>query len=187
MKRLTLSLALVLILTTAASAETPIPSTLNFNVGGGINIPSYDEAKNGYILGGGVGYRLMPNLVLGGEVSYLGYGAEEGTSTMGDVSMKQHFIEYGGTARYYFSSGKASPYVKGFAGRFKYATDLSGGGLSIDYSYSDMQYGGGVGLLLRGSAESNLYIEGLYHSLQGEEDSAEIITVTMGMDIDFKL
>lgn len=185
MKRLITSLALLLLLATTAGAETLIPSTLNFNLGGGINMPSYDEAKNGYILGGGLGYHVLPNLVLGGEVSYLGYGAEEGTSTSGGYSMKQHFIEYGGNARVYLSSGKASPYVKGFVGRFKYATDITEGDLSIDHTYSDMLYGGGIGLLLRGSAESNLYIEGLYHSLQVEDESAEIISVTMGMDIDF--
>jgi opacity protein-like surface antigen len=187
MKQLTYSLALVLILTTAAHAETPVPGMMNFTLGGGINMPSGEETQNGYIVGGGVGYRLTPRLVIGGEVSYLGYGSTDGTSNSIDYSMDQHVFAYGGTARFFLTEGRTTPYVKGFAGRFNLSFDMTIGNESFGDSYTDMQYGGGIGLMLRGNSESNLYIEGLFHSLQVEDESAEVITVTMGMDIDFKL
>ncbi len=97
----------------------------------------------------------------------------------------QHFVEYGGAAKFFLATGKASPYFKGFAGRFNYGFDITMDGASIENSYTDMQYGGGIGMVVRGAEESNLYFEALYHNLNVEDDTAEIFTVTMGMDINF--
>jgi opacity protein-like surface antigen len=185
MQRHVIGLALILVFATAAYAGEPEMGQLNFNVGGGINMPNDEEAENGYVLGGGVGYHLTPNLVLGGELSYFGYRKGEVSTPQGDITMSQHFIEYGGAAKFFLGTGKASPYFKGFAGRFNYGFDISGGGVAIGDNYTDMQYGGGLGMVVRGAEESNLYFEALYHNLNVEEDTAEIFTVTMGMDINF--
>lgn len=185
MRRYLYGPALVLVFATAAYAGEPAMGQLNVNVGGGINLPSDDESENGYVLGGGMGYHLTSQFVLGGELSYFGYRKLEESSPLGDVSLSQHFIEYGGLAKFFLGTGKASPYVKGFAGRFKYGLKGDFYGDTFDDSYSDMQYGGGVGMVVRGAEESNLYFEALYHNLNVEDDTAEIYTVTMGMDINF--
>jgi len=185
MRRPLFILALALVFATTAYAGEPAMGQLNFNVGGGINMPSDEEAENGYVLGGGVGYHLTPQFVLGGEMSYFGYRKLEESTPLGDISMSQHFIEYGGAAKFFLGTGKASPYVKGFAGRFNYGFDSTIDGTDFDHSFSDMQYGGGIGMVVRGAEESNLYFEALYHSLNVEEETAEIFTVTMGMDLNF--
>lgn len=186
MRRPLFVLALVLVFATTADAGEPAMGQLNVNVGGGINLPSDEEAVNGYVLGGGVGYHLTPQFVLGGEMSYFGYRKLEESTPLGDVTMSQHFIEYGGAAKFFLATGKASPYLKGFAGRFNYGFEGDLYGSAFDESYSDLQYGAGLGLVVRGAEESNLYFEALYHNLNGEEEAAEIFTVTMGMDINFR-
>ena len=190
MRNVIVIVTLTLALAVTVQAGEPGPGQLSVTAGGGINMPSGEEAKNGYVIGGGLGVHATSHLVLGAEVSYLGYSQEEGTAdNLGnpiDYSFSQNFFTYMGTARYFFSTGKKSPYVKGLAGRFNYSMDTVFQGTPIDYSYSDVQYGGGLGMTFRGGSESNLYIEALYLRFQADESAAEIITITMGMDLNFR-
>ena len=178
---------LILALAATVQAAEPVAGDMSLTAGAGINMPSEDGAKNGYIVGGGLGFNVTNSLVLGAEVAYLGYGNETGTAdNLGspiDYSIGQSFFNYAGAARYYFSGGKSSPYLKGFLGRYNYSLDSNFGGLELNGSASDLQYGGGVGLTIRGDRESSFYIEALYNQLQGDEDSATIYTFTLGMDL----
>jgi hypothetical protein len=190
MRNVFVLIILTLALAAAVQASEPAPGQLNVTAGGGINMPSGEDAKNGYVIGGGLGIHATSSLVLGAEVSYLGYSTEQGTAdNLGnpiDYSISQNFFTYMGTARYFFSTGKKSPYVKGLAGRFTYSLDSVFGGLPLEASYSDLQYGGGLGMTFRGGSESNLYIEALYHRFQIEDDAGEVFTITMGMDLSFR-
>lgn len=188
MKRTLFSLALILIFAATVYAGPPEKGQLNFTVGGGFNVPTEEEASNGFALNSSLGYHLSPTFVLGGEVFFLGYGTENGTDEfIGNFSLSQHFFEYMGSAKYYLSRTKYAPYFKGFVGGFSYGLDGFLGGFSLDETYSDFQFGGGIGLIVRGDKESNLYLEALVHSLQGDEESAQIFTFTMGMDVNIGL
>ena len=190
MRNLIVFVILALAVAATVQAAEPQAGQLSVTAGGGINMPSGDEAKNGYIVGAGLGVHVTRGLVLGGEVSYFGYSKEKGTDdnlgTPIDYSVSQHFFTYTGVGRYYFSGGKSSPYVKGFAGRFNYSLDAVFGGFPIEDSFSDLQFGGGIGMIFRGARESNLYVEALFNRMTSDEDDLDIFTITMGMDLGFR-
>jgi opacity protein-like surface antigen len=184
MKNLIVLSILILAVAASVQAAEPVSGNLSFTAGAGINMPSEDGAKNGYIVGAGLGFHATDKLVLGADIAYLGYGNETGSlDSSSDFSFSQRFINYAGSARYYVSGGKASPYFKGFVGRYNYSFDTNFGGIEFDDGFSDLMYGGGFGMTLRGDRESNFYIEALYNQLQADEDSATIYTITVGMDL----
>ena len=191
MRRMSLSAAaavLAALLAAPAGAGEAGPGQFNVTVGGGLNVPSRDAADNGYVIGGSVGYHLSPRLVLGGEVSYFGYQHQTGTLAVpggtADYDASQHYLGYVGTARYVVREGRWAPYVKGLAGGYRYGFDSSGA-VEASYTRDDLQYGGGLGLLVLGQEQSNLYVELLARQISLETGRTRLYSFTVGMDISF--
>ncbi|MCP4572289.1 MAG: porin family protein [bacterium] len=180
MMRVLVGLICVLAVAGTATASEPEPGNFNLTFGGGFNVPSSDEADNGYIVGAGLGYQLTPRLILGAEISYLGYDAEQDVN---GNAPNESVVDYLATGKYFVRDGKHAPYLKGFAGQYDYDFDSAVGAAS--YSHSDLVYGGGFGLLVRGDTESNLYVEVLARQLQLESHRTRLYTLTVGVDIGF--
>ncbi len=188
MRRVFAAAVVLLALAATAWAGEAQPGQFNVTFGGGINVPSKAEASNGYMVGGGVGYNLTARLVLGGELSYLGYQRDEFTLGSGaaavDYTASRHFLAYTGTARYLLREGRTAPYLKGFVGGYRYAFATTGG-LDAGYTHDDLAYGGGVGVLVKGEEKSNLFMELAARQITLEVGRTRIYSFTVGMDVSF--
>jgi len=184
-------IALILVCAAPALAGAPAPGQLSVNLGGGMNMPTNEDMDSGYVVVAGAGFHLSKSLVLGAELSYMGYGAEEASIEMRNETvttrLQQHFFGTLASARYYLPGVKRQFYFKGLAGRFTYGVSRTVDGTEdLTYDYADIQVGGGGGLILRGREEGNLYLEALANNLRGEGSSEMIFTFTMGMDFNFR-
>lgn len=189
MRRVLIGSTLALMLAASAQAAEPLAGQLNVTVGGGLNMPAADEAADGYVVGAGVGFHVMPQLVLGAEVSYLGYGRDRvdsgGLGVSGVRGPGQHLVDYVATGKYHLGRGEFTPYVKGLLGRYDYTADVPLGNQTVEFTHDDVVYGGGIGMLVRGRSESSLYMEALARQFKIEDDTTRLYTFTVGFDFSF--
>lgn len=188
MRRALVMTVLLLACAATAMAGEAQPGQFNVTFGGGINVPSKDATSNGYQVGGGLGYHLTSRLVVGADLAYLGYQRDEFSAGSGAAAVPyyatQHFLSYTGSARYTLREGRTAPYVKGFLGGYRYAANLSGA-VSGSYTHDDLAYGGGVGVLVHGQEESNLFLELGARQIALEVGRTRIYSFTVGMDVNF--
>lgn len=180
------AVALILLCAVPLVAGAADPGSLNATIGGGLNVPAADEAGNGYTLAGGLGYHVLPALVVGAEAAYLGYTNDHAATGGGaDYSKSRSFFEYVASAKYVVGTGRFAPYAKGFCGGYSFTMDRVVDERPADFTESGLAFGGGLGLLVRGAEGTNLYVEALAHQFDVEAGKARLVTFTVGMDLSF--
>jgi len=182
--------ALVIVPLSADNAQGQAELTL----GGGMNSPlgEYgDQVNAGYAFTAGIGYRFMPLIVVGAEVSLYGNKAtDEFLSAIGPgVEMSTHIQQYAGMAKLLIPVGKHNVFAKGLVGSYRASATVQSSLGEASASNSDLGYGLGGGLLVNGSGNSAMFLDVTYHHIRydGSDIDTNFLTFSAGGVFRFNL
>lgn len=192
MKSVMMLMAVALVLVTPAAVQNA-NAQLELTMGGGVNAPlgEYgDQAKTGYALTGGLGYRIMPLAVIGVEASYNGNGAtDDATATLGSgYDLSSSILQYSAMAKLMLPVGIHNVFVKGSVGNYRGSAKLSGPLGSASIANTELGYGLGAGFLINSAANSSFFADFTYHQVSYEEGTdSNFYTITVGAVFKFDL
>jgi len=187
MKRILLVTLLVVLVAPAAWAQTSILPSLQFGLGGGMNMPLGsigDGVNNGYNINASIGFKVIPTLALGVELGYFGSNGNDQTiallGTGGDFSMSS--LQLTAMGRYMVPVATHDLYGKGLLGGYRTAADISSQSLG-DVSVAEWNLGGaiGAGFQLNTMKSTSLYGEAMYHRISGDTQDGEFATFNIGI------
>ncbi len=173
-----LTLALVAIFALGAGAAER-KGMIGVGVGGGLLLPMGDFGdafKMGFRAGGGVGYFVTNDIMVGAKAAYSQNKVDD-TTGMGDVKFK--ILQFGAFGKYMFKmqSEKIAPYVTAGVGFYNGKASVSGGSSA---SETDMGINGGVGAMFAVSPTASIFVEGAYHNVFSDP-STTFISGTAGV------
>jgi hypothetical protein len=190
---------LATLLVAAALLASPIAmqnahAQLQVTLGAGANTPlgEYgDLTKTGYAIVTGVGYRVMPMLVLGGEFSFYGNSAsDQAMEGLGDGwEMKSTLQQYAGMVKGLLPVGSHNLYAKGLVGSYHGTAKVISPDDEAKMSMSELGYGIGGGVQINGRGGSALFMDVTYHHIAFDDSSTDtnFITYSAGMVVSFEL
>jgi hypothetical protein len=182
--------ALVVAPMAAHNAQAQVQVTL----GAGLNTPlgEYaDQSNAGYAIITGIGYRVMPMLVLGGEFSFYGNNAsDQALEGYGDGwEMKSSLQQYAGLVKLLLPVRSHNVYAKGLVGSYHGTAKIISPDDEAKLSMSELGYGIGGGLQINGDRSSSLFLDVTYHTVSFDESetNTNFITYSAGAVISFDL
>ena len=167
---------------------------VELTLGGGMNSPlgEYgDEVNAGYAVTGGIGYRFMPLIVVGAEVSLYGNKASDelmaGLAPGTQVSTR--IQNYAGMAKLLIPVRNHNVFAKGLVGTYRSSVSVSSYLGDVSVSNSELGYGLGGGLLINGSSGSALFLDVTYHTVphDGSEANSNFLAFSAGGVFRFNL
>jgi hypothetical protein len=175
--------SLLTILAAAAVLAMPLAvhnahAQVEFTLGAGLNKPlgDYgDEVKAGYAIITGVGYRLMPYVTLGAEISFYGNSAtDEVLDGYGDGwELKSSIQQYTGVLKLLLPVRQHNVYAKGVVGNYRGSVTVSSPAGELEANLTDLGYGLGGGLLINGDRSSSLFLDVTYHHIVFEDSTVD--------------
>jgi hypothetical protein len=193
MKSITTLLAAAAILVAPVAAQNA-HGQVELTLGGGMNSPlgEYgDQVNAGYAVTAGIGYRFMPLIVVGAEVSLYGNkGSDELLAPLGPTyEMSSRIQQYAGMAKLLLPVGNHNVFAKGLVGSYRASATVSGPLGEASASNSEVGYGLGGGLLINGSRNSSLYLDVTYHHIayDGSDIDTNFLTFSAGGVFRFSL
>jgi opacity protein-like surface antigen len=188
MKRVFLTLLLILLLPAGASGQNILPATLELFGMGGATLPTgtlNDSFDMGYNVGGGGALYFTPHLAAGLSFVYHSFSDEGLLGDTLSVDVDLRIWEIMAFAKYQFIPGpEISPYAKFEIGAFHNDAKISRGGLSTPIA-DGTEFGLGGGLGIQGRLKDNvgLFVEGMYLINFTERDTAELISLRLGINL----
>lgn len=179
-------LAAIAILLVAPSAVQDANAQIELTLGGGVNAPQGefgDQFSTGYTFTAGLGYRVVPLAVIGGEVSYSGNSApDEVTQAVGPgYELTSNILQYAMIAKLIVPVGDHSVFAKGSFGYYRATAKASGPLGSGSITVSDPGYGVGAGFLFNGGSSTAFFADVTYNhvNFDGNADT-NFFTITAG-------
>jgi hypothetical protein len=167
---------------------------VEFTLGAGLNLPSgdySDEVKAGYAIITGVGYRVMPYVTVGAEISFYGNSATDETlEGYGDGwELKSSIHQYSGVLKVLLPVRQHNVYAKGVVGNYRGSLKVSSPIDNAELSKTDLGYGLGGGLMINGDRSSSLFLDVTYHSIafDGADANTNFFTFSAGGVFAFNL
>jgi hypothetical protein len=167
--------SLITILAAAVLLAAPMAvqnahAQVEFTLGAGLNTPlgEYgDEVKAGYAIITGVGYRLMPYVAIGADVSFYGNSATDDVlEGYGDGwELKSSIQQYSGVLKLLLPVRQHNVYAKGVVGNYRASVKVSSPIGDQKVSITELGYGLGGGLLINGDRNSSLFLDVTYHHI----------------------
>ena len=130
-----------------------------------------DEVKSGYAIITGVGYRVMPYVTVGAEISFYGNSAtDEALEGYGDGwDLKSSIHQYSGVLKLLLPVRQHNLYAKGVVGNYRGSVKITNPIQDVEASMTDLGYGLGGGLLINGHRSSSLFLDVTFHSIAFED------------------
>jgi len=182
--------ALVVVPMAAQNAQAQVQITL----GAGVNTPLgefKDQTNAGYAIITGIGYRVMPMLVLGGEFSFYGNNASDAAMEgYGDGwEMKSSLQQYAGLVKLLLPVRNHNVYAKGLVGSYRGTAKIISPDDEAKLSMSELGYGIGGGLQINGDRGSSLFLDVTYHTVSFDETegATNFLTYSAGAVITLNL
>jgi hypothetical protein len=179
----------IMILTVSTAFSQSWDSKVELAATGGLSMPTgdwSDGTKNGYTFGFSAGFRPINMLVVGGEIMYYGNGATDDVlaalGTGADVNT--NIIQYSFMAKAMFPVATThNVYAKGIVGGYNSTVKFENIPIlgSDETSNTNVGFGIGGGFRLNGSNRYSLIAEGMFHHINGEVDSAQMLTFMAGI------
>lgn len=180
-QRLALVLASFCLLAAAGAAAAPaaIPEVgpLEITLGGGATLPQghfSDRIEGGSVLFAGLGWRMLPPLVLGGEVAW--HRFEPGRALVADFpesDLEFSILQWAGSGKLVFGPGRARFYLRGLVGQYETRFEVEQRDKETVERDRQLGYAIGAGVQIMGEDEAALCFEGLWHRIPGDEGSGE--------------
>ena len=141
--------------------------------GAGFSLPTGDFgdlASTGFLLGGGYGYYLQPQIEIGGEINYTMYGSD-----IDDVDVSG--LSFVAVGKYLLAPEFTTAYLKGGLGLYRFSVDTPLG----DDSSTDLGLLLGGGYQYRGDGNTGFFGEGTLNLVATEGDSTQFLNLRGGL------
>lgn len=173
--------AVVLAVTALVAAPIGVQNAhaeFEMTLGAGVNSPMGDygdQAKTGYAITTGIGYRFMPFIVVGAEANFYGNGASDDVlDALGSgYDMKSTIQQYSGVVKVLVPVSDHNVYLKGGVGNYRGSAKFESPSGDLEINMSDFGYGLGGGFLINGARNSAFYLEATYHSVAFDEGEGD--------------
>lgn len=167
-----------------ASAEIEV------TLGGGVNAPQGeygDEVNTGFVLTAGLGYRVVPLLVLGGDVTYSHNKApDEVTQAVGPgYELTSSIAQYSLVAKLVLPVKQHNVFAKVSWGNYRATAKASGPLGSGELKISDPGYGLGGGFLINSSSSGAFFSDVTWNHVNFDGSDTSYFTITIGALIRF--
>jgi len=165
---------------------------LELTLGAGMNAPlgMYgDQTNTGLALNAGLGYRVVPLVVVGMETSYnRNSGSDELLAPLGpDYEMTTSIFQYAAMAKFVFPVGQHSVFAKGSMGNYRGSATVTGPLGEASVNNTDLGYGLGGGFLINTAKGSSFFADFTHHSVayDGDSEDTTFFAITVGALIRF--
>lgn len=190
MSKLLWVVGFVCLLASSALAQGLQKGQVEISLGGGAGIPVGDfgdAATAGFQLGGDIGYYTSPQMVIGLEGNYFGFGASDELKAFwefltGDPNPDLSWSEFQitGYGKYLFSPQNFSPYFKAGAGFYDLKLTVTYMGADVSDSQSDFGLMAGAGLQFKGEGNVGGFVEAMVHDVLTEGSSTTFFGIRGG-------